>query len=493
MGQLGEDPAQYLLLAQSLATGQGYRDLFFPGHPPHVTYPFIFPALLAPIIAVAGMNFWWLHVPNVVCGALVPALTYALVRLWEDRNMAVLVVVFAGLSPFLFETVSSIISDVLYLALSLLAVIMLDRHLASGAASVGPRFWLALGVVWLAEFTRTVGISLAIGVLIVLWRSASRRPRRIVLTEIAAVAVVGYGALLLWWWRSAAFGVQWGSSYLTGFIPNVHNQQLVEPGTIVLWQRVAHAAHFYAAEAARLISLHLEPLLWLHAPWIRWVVVLVIVISWLSRALTRWSVLEWYVATYIGIILLWPYYSSRYLLPLMPGILYYGFAGTRRCAQWIDRAVRVRVPVGRYGYAAVVTALVLSMAVVAAARLNAAFYGARHTPMEERLLAAHRWVRDHLPREAVLFSTTPGLTSLLTGCQVVGIPLTKDARRIEEMIGRYGIGYVVVNEWLHDGQETLRGVMRADPSRWEALATYGQSGIVRWRGERAAADEAGSR
>lgn len=41
------DDGFYVTLAQSLAEGHGYRNLNLPGAPPHVRYPFLYPAALS--------------------------------------------------------------------------------------------------------------------------------------------------------------------------------------------------------------------------------------------------------------------------------------------------------------------------------------------------------------------------------------------------------------------------------------------------------------
>ena len=48
------DSANYILLAQAIATGQGYHDLTDPARRPHVKYPPVFPLVLAPCVAAFG-------------------------------------------------------------------------------------------------------------------------------------------------------------------------------------------------------------------------------------------------------------------------------------------------------------------------------------------------------------------------------------------------------------------------------------------------------
>jgi len=52
----GGDNCVYMILAESIATGRGYRDLHITGEPIHKTYPPGFPLLLTPFMWVFGRN-----------------------------------------------------------------------------------------------------------------------------------------------------------------------------------------------------------------------------------------------------------------------------------------------------------------------------------------------------------------------------------------------------------------------------------------------------
>lgn len=60
LGDLGGDSAQYLALADSLASGEGYRDLHLPDRPLHGHYPPGLPLLLAPVVAAFGKEAYLL-------------------------------------------------------------------------------------------------------------------------------------------------------------------------------------------------------------------------------------------------------------------------------------------------------------------------------------------------------------------------------------------------------------------------------------------------
>jgi len=65
---LGGDNAVYVILAESIVQGKGYRDLHIVGEPPHTTYPPGMALLFAPFVAVFGRNLILLKFVIVLVG-----------------------------------------------------------------------------------------------------------------------------------------------------------------------------------------------------------------------------------------------------------------------------------------------------------------------------------------------------------------------------------------------------------------------------------------
>ena len=80
------DSGAYLSLAQSLVSGEGYRDIFLDGSPAHTKYPPVFPLLLAPLVYLFGLNFWVIRLLSVGLGVL--ALCCHLLLLSSSRRRA---------------------------------------------------------------------------------------------------------------------------------------------------------------------------------------------------------------------------------------------------------------------------------------------------------------------------------------------------------------------------------------------------------------------
>ena len=150
------DSGVYVVLATSLSMGQGYRDIFVLGDPPHTKYPPVFPLLLAPFIHAFGYNVVLLKL--MVIAMAVSAL-YVLYRLYADegdQGMPLVLALAAATSPGVVFFSQSVMTEVPYLLLSLLALLALHRYSppASGAALA-----IIAGLLSLAYLTRLVGLS----------------------------------------------------------------------------------------------------------------------------------------------------------------------------------------------------------------------------------------------------------------------------------------------------------------------------------------------
>ena len=67
---LGGDESIYIILAESLVNGEGYRDIQLVGKPLHRKYPPGLPLMLAPIVAVFGRHIILLKLLIVATGVI---------------------------------------------------------------------------------------------------------------------------------------------------------------------------------------------------------------------------------------------------------------------------------------------------------------------------------------------------------------------------------------------------------------------------------------
>jgi len=461
LGDIGGDSAQYILLARSLTTGQGYRSLSEPGASPHTYYPPVFPLLLTPIVALGGVNYWWMHLMVVGFGVL--ALGGWAVYLREHALPAAqiaCVLVIVGLSPLWCSGLARILSDVPYAAL-LCGTLLASHRCARSSAPFGVWFWLtAVGAVTLM-LTRTIG-AVVVPSILCAWncgRGIDHSPHRWRrCSGLLCVTGVFVGA---WGWRNHLVGSA-SPSYLAQLLmQDPYDPSRGSVNAISFVHRLIANAGFYARSMAQSSSF---VALWV--PAVRWWVGLAMGVLLGAGCWSRWrtrGVAEWYVIWHMLVVLCWPeaYQDERFLLPLAPMVAWYLVQGWLVVAPLVRR--RVAAAIGL-----IVAVLLLGGNALGAAWLVTAYQrGAYYGPYERAFIAAQRWLGEHTASDAVIVSRKPTVTALLTGRQAIVYPFSRDAERFREMLERYGVDYVVDDGFIGGRESYLVPAIRAHLDRFE--------------------------
>jgi 4-amino-4-deoxy-L-arabinose transferase-like glycosyltransferase len=117
------DSGVYIALGKSLVTGQGYSSTYLAGHPPHTRYPPVFPSFLAPLIGLIGFHVLAMKLLMVALAMLTLYLVYIFLTDLAEEPMAFLVVTFTATSHGILSYSQSIMAEIPYLCLSLLALL----------------------------------------------------------------------------------------------------------------------------------------------------------------------------------------------------------------------------------------------------------------------------------------------------------------------------------------------------------------------------------
>lgn len=122
------DDANYIILAESIAEGRGYRQINYPDAPLETRYPPGYPVVLAPIIALRSDNLDLLKLPSVIAAALAVWLVWRLFgdRV-SDRRKVLLALMLFSLNPLVVGHSVAVMSEGLFLLVALLAVWAIDR------------------------------------------------------------------------------------------------------------------------------------------------------------------------------------------------------------------------------------------------------------------------------------------------------------------------------------------------------------------------------
>ncbi|MDQ6669383.1 MAG: hypothetical protein M3069_01225 [Chloroflexota bacterium] len=417
---LGDDFAQYILHARNIAEARAYAstgyiynpDLAVIGPP---AYPPVFPLALAPVWAVFGLNL--LAMKTLVVAFFVGALALAseLMRPALSPLERGAIIAIVGLNPYFWDFKDAILSDFPFMFFAFAALVVAARltHSRSAPAPLWQAACLGCAL-YLAYGTRVAGIALAVAV-VAFDVLTLRRLRRATL-----VALVIFGALA-------------GAQQL--LIPGVDaylGQLAFDPAALpplLLANAGALGAAFSSLWTAEPSSpLALGALLAAAA---------VVAGGYLLQIKRDFTIVEVLGPAYLALIVAWPHgHELRFLFPLVPLAVYYGWLGLRA----LPIPDRLRVQIARPLFGGLVAAVLLAYA--------ARYVGFDYGPIRSGIAAPDTqalfaFVRDQTNPADVIVFRRPRALALFTGRASGPYSPGSDRRDAWTYLRDIGAGYVV--------------------------------------------------
>jgi hypothetical protein len=502
----GGDNAGYLTLAHSLVDRGAYLELWDPGEPPHTKYPPGFALVLAGLM-VLGARTWAAFKLVPAAAALVAVgMTFLLARQRVGVGLAAGVALLLGLSTSVVYHSSLVLSDLPFLALTLLALAAFDRADRDVEADRTGERWFRLGAVVAiaAYFTRSAGLPLIVAVLG--WLALRRMWRRLGLFTV----VFGLPALV-WLFRARGVATAGGGEYVSEFwLVDPYQPALGTVGLGGLVGRVVENLRFYVTDA---IPQGMAGLDGPSAGVVGIALCALALMGWLGR-MVGWhgrgrgagagsgpGAAELFFPLYAGLIMLWPevWSGDRFALPLLPLILLYAVEGVSMAfGTFMSGEAPPLGVVGPPRLAMVVLGLagagllmpqlrgVMEHRAVAegcagvAAELGPfSCYG----PGWTEFAAAAHWSGANLPEGSAVFSRKPRIFYLLSGRPSLTFPYSPDPADFYGLAGEAGITHVLVDRVDVQSSRFVIPVVTTEMSRFcEAMgwtaSQGGQTGLL---------------
>lgn len=184
--RIGPDSALHLIIARSLAAGEGFDS---PGHYQGQVHPGLACLLAGPFGVFGSDTLWPAHVTMLVIALTTLGLTYALLKLHAGRPTAVLATsLLAGTETF-YRYAFHLLTDMPFLTGTVLCLLGFER-LESENRSRWPGFvMIVAGTLWMAAF-RAVVLTVVAAMLVALVWWIIRSRRRWSYVAIAALILV---------------------------------------------------------------------------------------------------------------------------------------------------------------------------------------------------------------------------------------------------------------------------------------------------------------
>jgi len=388
------DDGVYLVTAKALATGQGYRIVSLPGQPVQTKYPFLFPWLLSlmwRVYPVFPQNLTWLRIVPFGAALAWLYLSWSLLRrLGASALIALAAIALTAASPWTVFLSTSLLSETLFAALvagGLLLLLRIEKN------AERPYDAIAAGVIMGAAFlTRTAAIAPAAAGLLVL---AVRKKWRALGCYAVSLAIV------------AAPWIVWNALHAS--------DPIVDPfysaSNYASWNIVFNYA--WPEKLAILVVNSLWAIqlgqYWGLIPGtaIEWIAVIVCVPCifrglWLERR----SSVALAVVLYTGLVLAWAFPPVRFLVTILPLLVWFMFVG----------AGRLKPAVGALAATFVVTSSIAAwhQAHATAARGGTWFEDAGVDDWRG-ISNLYNWIDANAPAKAVLIATHDPTFYLFTG------------------------------------------------------------------------------
>lgn len=441
------DDAWYVLLAKALATGQGYQLINSPSPGILPIYPPVF-AFLVSVAYRLSPNFpnnvFWLKSVSVVAMIGVGWASYK--HFIRDREwpywLALIGATVVALTPGLvFMATSSVMSECVFTCFQLLAVLLIEATARAESDKTQLRSAILGGILAAIAFlTRSIGVALigagivyllkerkwkpaaafALTVMVVAgpWMLYSRahRPTAAQRTDQGGMIVLDYSTAM---WQRKAGDTSSGTIGIGGLPERMwaNAEKIAGNNLAMIFAPVLYRSPKLSGEETldKAAETHL----------LSYALSLAMLFGFALAVRRGIRLAELVTAFTLLITALWPWDTFRFLLPLLPFLLYYLLEAVRGVREFVQQKFQTKSPPPPWRALAIVAGLILALyvydhAVYIAKRsdLSRAEYLPWRAIFEENEDAL-KWIRERTSEDAVVASLNPALVYLYTGRKTI--------------------------------------------------------------------------
>jgi hypothetical protein len=483
------DNSTYLVLAQSLATGQGYRMISDPRSPQMGLYPPGYPLLLAGVMALTGTtnNPMLAILPSKAMSILLYlaaiVVTYKLL-LPRSRLLAALAALLTAVSPAILHFATEVGTEIPYLLLTLACLWAFDRYLRRPG-------WreLALTALFLLLAFYVRSVALAIAGAFALHLAIRRRYAH------AALLVFFVGALTLpWFLRGASLSdtgtsVGLGRGYFDLYLTS--DPYGTAPASLADW-----SARLFQNLQSYVLDIW-PSVLFPHASTLRSTLsglgtVVALLLSLLlalgyALELRRNSPTEWYVGLFFLSCVTYMWAQSRLIVPIVPFALYYLLAAARFVlgrlvfrpapARPVSDPARPSARGRAVSFALLLfcAVLITSALVVEARRVQDNLQYGMNQPLAVyysdnaewgNYLQAMEWVKANAEDQSIVMCRKADLMYIVTAHRALEYPYSYDGLELRRSVEDNAVAYLIEDAFTWTG--TTAQYLRPALQSWQS-------------------------
>lgn len=434
--QIYGDNTTYYTLGKALAHNEGFVDIHHATKTKHHHYPPGYPAFMSLVMRIAGSDMLTQKYANtVVLGLGVWLLFWLAYRITENLALSFVIGIFTAINPSLLQFGSTMMSEVLFFTLSISALLLFLHWQKQ------PHWGWIVGVVVLLAATyyvRSLGIALAVGVFGSLL--FSRAWKKLI------IAGAGFVLLILpWQLRNASLG----SSYIKQLmLKNPYQKQLGSMEGMDWLTRIwENLERYITREVPNGIFRFVRQTNFdtpSFSEWVGGLFILLLIGYGLYKTPKYRKVMLYYMLATGGILLLWPqvWFGVRFILPLIPILLLYGFQGVYQGLALIGNLLGRKKAIPGW------TVLLLLVFTRAYATPIKNLHQDSKLPISaiyKHYYSIAAWVRENTSPESVVVCRKQSLFYVHADRFVAGFPRSEDHAAILQDFIDKGVDYVVVD------------------------------------------------
>jgi hypothetical protein len=465
------DNATYMVLGQSLATGQGYRMISDPRSPPMALYPPGYPVVVAAVLLLTGTTSRLLSaiVPmkliSVALYLTAIAIAYDIFRR-RNPTVATMTAVLMAVNPQLLHFASEVGTEIPYLFLSLATIWLFE----SSRDRPGSRFIVDVSALLAWTFyVRSIALVMAASLALYLAtkRELKQAATLLMITAFLALPWFIYTSSL----PSTGTAVGLGRGYFALYFSNdpYGTQRASLPDWI---SRVAQNAQIYAS--------YIWPdALFPHASGIAAALgpaggaipyaFSALVLLGLVLELRRRRAGEWYSALFFASCVGYLWAQSRLVVPIIPFALYYLLAAIHALLQPLWRRAR-QTQLVLLMLACVALSTSAMVADLRTAQRNLRYgldqpvdtYYARD-PEWGNYLRSIRWTAANASQSAVVIARKADLLYILTGLKAMEYPYSVEGEQLMRAVRDNRVDYIVEDAftWTRTTEQYLAPALKS--------------------------------
>ncbi len=470
---LGGDSAQYIILAEGINQGKWLKAVNLPGEPYYFYYPPVFSLLLFPIIHFFGRNFFLMYMFVASLGCLSLCFIYNIFKESTSKNKAFFItVIFASNFIFIFYATREILSDVPYLFMSSLALFFAARFAKQDSALNREGVFTVL-LLTLSYFTRYSAIALALGITLSILASG----QKFKIKKASFIFLGFFVPFLLWqliskFFSAAQSPIHYNQLFLIDpyrpFLGNIVNH----PGQIL--SRFIQGVNYYYSLVGQSISIY-SMIKWrIFAEAFCFISFLLIFMGFfLEFRKNKGCVFQYYFLLYFLLIVFWPFREGmRFILPILPFIIFYFFSGLMAIFSRLSR----RVSLALFSFFVCLLLFFNLANLLHSTRNLPTGLDSLPAPLQN-FINLNNWVKFNLSDNAYIVSRKPTLTYFYTGHKSTCYPFSLNPQEIWQYIEKGNFRYIIIDEFSRESYYYLVPFIQKYKGRLKPLKRIGNTGI----------------